>query len=157
MSERLPNSRDCFVCGVGNSRGLKMTFHRDEGRVYAHVTLPTWAVGFSGVAHGGLVATLLDEVMGWCANCALKSPTVTAEMTVRYRQPTPVNEELLLEADVIKSRGALAYVSGRLLRSDGTLCASSTGKHMRTPSADAVDGTRYELVYAPGDARIFED
>ncbi len=157
MSERLPNSRDCFVCGIGNDRGLRLKFHRDSGRVYTRVTLPGWAVGFNSVAHGGLVATLLDEVMGWCANCALKGPTMTAEMTVRYRHPTPVNEELLLEAEVMRARGPLACIEGRLLRSDGTLCASSTGKHMRAPSAKDGDGTRYELVYAPGDARIFED
>lgn len=154
MSEGLPNSRDCYVCGIDNPQGWRLKFRRDRGRVHAKVVLPDWAVGFRGVGHGGLVATLLDEVMSWAATCEAKGPTATGEMTVRFRQPTPVGEELTLEAEVIKSRGPLLYAEGRLLRGDGTVCASSTGKHMRLPSSSK---SGFELVHEPGDARIFED
>jgi acyl-coenzyme A thioesterase PaaI-like protein len=154
VSEPLPNSRDCYVCGIDNPRGWRLKFHRANGRVYTRVTLPDWAVGFRGVGHGGLVATLLDEVMSWAATCEARGPTATGEMTVRFRQPTPVGEELLLEAEVVKARGLLLYVEGRLLRLDGTVCAGSTGKHMRLPESSKSD---FELAYEPGDSRILED
>ena len=129
MTERLPNSQDCFVCGVGNAHGLRLKFLREDGRVFTRVTLPDWAVGFRGVAHGGLVATLLDEVMGWSANCAAKCATMTAEMTVRYRRPTPVGEELLhqriaeLTETVERLQGAVERQNGSTvvnIEDDGT-------------------------------------
>jgi acyl-coenzyme A thioesterase PaaI-like protein len=154
MSEGLPNSHDCFVCGIDNPRGFRLKFRRENGKVFARVTLPPWSVGFKGVAHGGLVATLLDEVMSWAANCEVKGPTATGEMTVRYKQPTPVGEELLLEAEVRKARGPLVLVEGRMLQRDGTVCATSTGKHMKLPKTDR---DAFELSYEAGDAQIFED
>lgn len=154
MSESLPNSRDCFVCGVDNPRGLKLKFHRESGRVFTTVALPSWSAGFRDTAHGGLVATLLDEAMSWAATCHARGPTATAEMTVRFRQPTPLGRDLRLEAEVTKARGPLMYVEGRLRDADGALLATSAGKHMKLP-ASARGG--YELAYEPGDTRIFEE
>jgi uncharacterized protein (TIGR00369 family) len=153
VSESLPNSRDCFVCGIDNSHGFALKFRREDGRVFTYATLPQWTVGFRETAHGGIVATLLDEAMSWAATCHAQGPTATAEMTVRFRRPTPVDQELRLEAEVVKARGALLYVEARLLQADGQLCANSSGKHMKLPkSADE----KFELVYGPEDVRIFK-
>jgi len=154
VSEGLPNSRDCFVCGVDNPRGLRLKFHLDDHRVFTAVSLPEWSAGFRGTAHGGIVATLLDEAMSWAATCHARGPTATAEMTVRYRQPTPTGTELRLEAEVVKARGALMYVEARLLRADGLLLANSAGKHMKLPASAR---KTYSLAYAPGDVRIFDE
>lgn len=154
MSESLPNSRDCFVCGIDNPRGFALKFRRENGHVFTRVTLPEWTVGFRDTAHGGIVATLLDEAMSWAATCHAQAPTATAEMTVRFRQPTPVNRELRLEAEVVKARGALLFVEARLLEPDGRLCANSTGKHMTLPESAK---ETFELAYGPGDVHIFGD
>jgi hypothetical protein len=154
VSESLPNSRDCFVCGIDNPRGLALKFHRDNGRVFTKVALPDWAVGFQDTAHGGLVATLLDEAMSWAATCHARGPTATAEMTVRFRKPTPVGTALRLEAEVTKARGVLLLVEARLVGEGGEVLAQSTGKHMKLPES-ARD--TYELAYGPNDARIFEE
>jgi uncharacterized protein (TIGR00369 family) len=131
-----------------------LKFSRGNGRVFARVTLPAWAMGFKDTAHGGMVATLLDEAMSWAATCHAAGPTATAEMTVRYRRPTPVGVELQVEAEVVKARGPLMLVEGRLLDAEGQLCATSAGKHMRLP---ALAKDAYELTYEPGDARIFDE
>ncbi|MBI4558284.1 MAG: PaaI family thioesterase [Candidatus Hydrogenedentes bacterium] len=156
MTQQLPNSRTCFLCGVDNSAGLKLKFYRDGQRVFTRVTLPDWLAGYQGVAHGGIVVALLDEVMGWAANCYARGATATGEIQVRFRHPTPVGEELLVDADVVKSRGRVVYTQGRLLRDGGMVCATGSAKLMK--QLETSDGARnYDLVYEPGDARIFGD
>jgi len=60
---RQPNSRGCFVCGLGNPIGLKMVFHEDceKAQVRAELTVPDTYRSYPGVVHGGIVATILDE------------------------------------------------------------------------------------------------
>lgn len=154
MSPSLPNSRDCFVCGVDNPRGFALKFRREGTRVFTEVALPEWAVGFRHTAHGGIVATLLDEAMSWAATCHAEAPTATAEMTVRYRRPTPIQCELRLEAEIVKTRGPLLYAEARLIGPDGDPCATSSGKHMKLPESAK---ETYDLAYEPGDLRLFGD
>jgi hypothetical protein len=141
------------VCGIDNPRGLRLKFQRNGARVFTTLSLPEWSAGFKGTAHGGIVATVLDEAMSWAATCHARGATATGEMTVRFRQPTPIGPALSLEAEVVKARGLLMYVEARLFL-DGLLLASSTGKHMKLPAS--AKGS-YRLAYAPGDIRIFDE
>lgn len=154
-SQPLPRSRACFVCGVENAGGIRSKFHLDNGRVWAEVVVPDHMVGYDHMVHGGIVATLLDEVMGWAANCHLLGASTTGELTIRYRDAAPVGRPLRLEGEVVRSRGKLCYTEGRLLTPEGVVAASAKGKFMgrATPEGESVS---YDLVYEPGDARIFE-
>lgn len=154
-NERLPNSRGCFACGAENVSGLGLEFYRDGDLVYADVTIPGAYRGYEGVAHGGMVALLLDEVMGWAANCASRGATATGELNVRYRQPTPVDEPLRIEARVVRARNPLFMVEGALKKLDGTTCATGTAKLLKQRDG-AFGENAYELVYAPGAARLFD-
>jgi uncharacterized protein (TIGR00369 family) len=90
------NSASCFACGLENSSGLHLRFY-DNGidRVFACFTLGPAHVGYPGMAHGGIVAAILDEVGG--RTMMINNPNrffVTAHMDVRYRQPVPVGVPL---------------------------------------------------------------
>lgn len=159
MSEKnkpLPRSKNCFVCGVENGQGFRLKFFLADDRVFTQVTIPENMVGYDGMAHGGVVATLLDEVMGWAANCHLRGATTTGELTIRYRNAAPVGRELSLEGEVVKSRGRLCYTQGRLFGPDGEVIALGKGKFMGRPDLSP-EALSYGLVYERDDARIFEE
>ena len=70
--------------------------------------------GGPGIAHGGLVSALLDEVCGLLATW-YRFPTVTARIFVRYRRPVPINRDLTVRARVEDVRGRRLRVRGELL------------------------------------------
>jgi uncharacterized protein (TIGR00369 family) len=92
------NSATCFACGIENPSGLHLRFY-DNGRdqVSTRFTLETWHAGYPGMAHGGVVAAILDEVGG--RTMMIGAPNqffVTAHMDMRFRRPVPIG--VLLEA-----------------------------------------------------------
>ncbi len=84
----------CFACGKANPIGLKLQIHpHPEGGAVAEFTAAPEYQGYEGVLHGGIVATLVDEVMVW-ASFFQGFPVVTGTLTVKYRKPVPVGEPL---------------------------------------------------------------
>ena len=124
-----PNSLHCFACGVDNDFGLQIHFY-DNGQdeVYAEYTVPEQFQGYPGMVHGGILATILDELLGR-AVMAL-DPTyfmVSAKLTVRYREPVPIRESLQLMGKVLRRRGRISTSKAEIRLSDGTLCAEAEG------------------------------
>ena len=61
MMEKQPNSRMCFVCGIENPIGLKLSFYTDdEGRCITRFQPRPEHQGYPGQLHGGIISTLLD-------------------------------------------------------------------------------------------------
>ena len=119
----------CFACGKDNPIGLHMEF-ADEGEYYVSRWRPRPEhQGWSQILHGGLTATLLDEVMTWrLVSRGLK--VVTAELSLRLHHPTPLDQELLIRARVVSQRRTLYEVEGEILTPDGTITAYATAKFM---------------------------
>jgi len=123
---RQPNSRGCFVCGLANPAGLKMVFHEDRstGQVQATITIPDRFRSYPGVVHGGIVATILDEVSGRAIMLATGDTNaffVTAKIEVRYRRATPVNTPLLAVGWVDRMGQSRVWVKGELRLEDVVL------------------------------------
>ena len=94
-----PNSRHCFGCGVDNAYGLAMTFYEEEpGHVTCDFTVPKHFEGYPGVVHGGVVATMLDEIAGRVVLIDDHARMMmTAKLVTRYRKPVPVGKPLKIE------------------------------------------------------------
>jgi acyl-coenzyme A thioesterase PaaI-like protein len=122
-----PNSRHCFVCGLENPYGLQLTFYgRQPGRVEATYAVPERFQGYPGKAHGGIVAALLDEIVGRAA--MVDDPLhfmVTAKIDIRYRRPIPVEQPLRLVGVLGRQRGRRATARGELYLPDGRLGADA--------------------------------
>lgn len=122
-----PTSRMCFVCGRENPVGLHLRFLEDrvQGRVTACVKIPDAYQGYPGIAHGGIVAAILDEVSGRAIMVdADETPFwVTAKLEIRYREPTPTETPLEAVGWVTERRRRSAQVAGELRREDGTVTA----------------------------------
>jgi uncharacterized protein (TIGR00369 family) len=103
-------------------------------------------VGWSDKVHGGIIATLLDEVMAW-APSSFDSWAVTAEMSIRYRSPAAPGEELSAVGRVVDRRRRIYEVRGEVRASDGRLIAEGTGRYLgATPTQKAELKDRYGVV-----------
>src|SRR6266446_3136638 len=76
----------CFACGELNEHGLQLVLHADETGCWTELTLPDRFQGWESVAHGGIVATLLDEVMAWSV-IGRGTWGVTARLNLAFRKP----------------------------------------------------------------------
>ena len=127
----LPHSKSCFVCGSRNPIGLKLRFQTDGKIVRARFTPEPAHNGFINVIHGGLLATVLDEVMVWGCAVQTKQFSYCAEMTVRYVSPARPGEEIIAEGELVENkRGRILLASGALKREDNSVISTSTGKYV---------------------------
>ena len=140
----------CFACGAANPIGMRLRIEIGEG-----VARTSWVagenyVGWSDKLHGGIIATLLDEVMAW-APSSFDSWAVTAEMTVRYRSPATPGEELRAFGRVIERRRRIYDVAGEVRGADDRLIAEGTGRYLgATPSQKAELKDRYGVAAGVG-------
>ena len=120
----------CFVCGPGNAAGLNIRFRLDGDVCRAEFTPGDSHVGYDGVTHGGILFSLLDDVM---ANVVFLrgERCYTAKADIRYRQPLPTGTAVRLEGKEVRRKGRLALLEGRILRvDDDTVVAEATGSFM---------------------------
>ncbi len=134
----LPHTRSCFVCGESNPLGLKLRFHTDGEQVRAMFTPQTEHIGFRAVTHGGLLSTVLDEVMVWACAVRTKRFAYCAEMTVRFLRHASPGVVLTAVGRLVEDRrGRLFQASGELLDPAGRVIATSTGKYLPIPDEEA--------------------
>lgn len=121
----------CFACGELNVHGLQLRLHADAGVCWAEPTLDQRFMGWEGIAHGGIVCAILDEVMAW----ALVDEDcwgLTARMAVDFRRPVPIGRRLRAEGRVVERRR-------RVIRTSGTLLDPASGEVFATSEATYVD------------------
>lgn len=142
----LPHTHSCFVCGESNAHGLRLRFHADGRVVHTRFTPRAEHIGFKGVTHGGLLATVLDEIMVWAVAVATRRFAYCAEMTVRFQKPARPAEELSASAELVADRrGKLFEARAELRTASGEVIATATGKYLPIPEAETA-GMLTELV-----------
>lgn len=92
-----PEGHGCFACGTANPIGLNLQFYALGDRVCADITLDKCHEGWEGVVHGGIISTLLDEVMSWAIMYSEKVFLVTRQMNIKYVKPVMVGTPLRVE------------------------------------------------------------
>jgi acyl-coenzyme A thioesterase PaaI-like protein len=116
---RLERDNYCFACGKDNPRGLKLDIEVDREGARFSYQVPKELQGWPDVTHGGIISTMLDEVMVWAA-AGREIHTVTAEMTVRFKKPLPTGREIRVEAIVTEQRRRLVLTQARAFDDDIT-------------------------------------
>ncbi len=123
----------CFACGELNVSGLHLQLHADAGVCWAEPTLDERFMGWEGIAHGGIVCAILDEVMAW----ALVDEDcwgVTARLSVDFRRPVPIGRRLHAEGRVLERRRRVIRTEGRLIDPEsGALYATATATYVDAP------------------------
>jgi acyl-coenzyme A thioesterase PaaI-like protein len=122
-----PNSRNCFVCGVYNPAGLKLSIYEVGPEEVEATFMPTPDhEGFPGVLHGGIIAALLDELGGRAAMIGDHARfRMTAKLEIKYRAPTPLDQPLTVRGRLLKDRGRLALTHAEVRLPDGTVTAEA--------------------------------
>ncbi len=134
-------SRMCMVCGVQNVAGFKARFFELEGGELAGVFTPREEhQGYPGRLHGGLASTILDETIGRAINIADSQVWgVTAEITVRFRKPVPLDREVRAVGRITKDGSRMFEGSGEIVLEDGTVAVEARGKYVKMPLEGIVD------------------
>ncbi len=102
---------NCFACGTLNTHGLQLELHAGGDRCWTEITLDRRFEGWDGIAHGGIVCTLLDEVMAW-ALVEHDHWGVTARMSVDFKRPVPIGRPVRAEGHVVAIRRRLVDAAG---------------------------------------------
>jgi uncharacterized protein (TIGR00369 family) len=118
----------CFACGRNNPQGMKLKFTYDEERdcFVCRFRLGKRYTGPPGHAHGGIIATILDEAMGK-VNRLRQVVAVTSQITVDYLKPVPLNKPLRVESREVKVRGRKHVNMGEILNLKGEVLARGQG------------------------------
>ena len=143
----------CFACGELNAHGLQLVLHVDGGMCWTELTLRPEFQGWEGIAHGGIVATILDEVMGW-ALAAADAWGFTAKMSIDYRRPVPVGTRIRGEGRLVERRKRLLTMTARLLDADtGVVLATADALYVAATAAQLAElKERYAFRLVPEDA-----
>lgn len=120
----------CFGCGRHNPIGLHLVFERDGDEVVTAYEPRPEDQGFPGIMHGGLLALLLDEAMGW-AMYADEVFAVTAKMETRYRRPAPLDGALGVRARIVRRRGRRIELVAAVRDSEGQALVEANGLFVR--------------------------
>jgi acyl-coenzyme A thioesterase PaaI-like protein len=130
----------CFGCGRLNACGLRLTFSTLPGArgtgVWAAFTPQEPYEGYTGVVHGGIISTVLDEIMAW-ALYERGIWAVTAQLAVRFRRPIAVGTPTRAIGRLTADRGRLVETSGEIRAMDDALLASASGVFVRVPPEQA--------------------
>jgi uncharacterized protein (TIGR00369 family) len=121
-----------MVCGRNNDFGLKLSLFVEPttGVVSVDFAAEPQHIGFQGIVHGGLIATVIDEAMVWAATWSGKRFCVCGELSVRFRRPAQVGETLYLEARVEFARPKLIQTACTIRTKEGGVVAAGGGKYV---------------------------
>ena len=126
----------CFACGDLNAHGLHLVLHVAGDTCWTELELPADFQGWEGIAHGGIVATILDEVMAW-ALASADAWGYTARMAIEYRRPVPIGRPIRGEGRIVRQRRRLVTTAGRLLDpATGEVLATADGLYLAAPDAE---------------------
>jgi uncharacterized protein (TIGR00369 family) len=123
----------CFACGELNEIGLHLKLHLERGRCWTELEVPRRFEGWEGIIHGGILCTIMDEVMAW-ALVACDSWGVTARMSIDFRRPVTVGQSIRAEGWITESRRRIQTTAGRILDAE-------TGLELATAEATYVSAT----------------
>lgn len=139
--ESMDHFPDCIVSGQANPMGIGIRAYRDGDEAVTRVCFGAAFEGAPGRAHGGIVAAVFDDTMGFVLSM-LQTAAYTGRLTVTYRAPTPVGEELEFRARLRERRGRKIVIEGRALHAGETV-AEAEGLFV------AVDLSRFNVGASP--------
>ncbi len=125
-----PNpTNKCFGCGGDNAGGMKLTFEQDNvaRKIVGRFVLGERYEGGGGMAHGGIIALLLDEAMGKV--CRFREVrAVTAELSIEYLKPVSVDKEIVVEGRETEMKGRNLFIAGEIRNEGGEVLARGKGR-----------------------------
>lgn len=128
MTEFYDNNR-CFVCGIKNPNGLKLSFryNKDQNQLETEVIFPQHLQGWSGIVHGGLISTVLDEIVVKAAEIQ-NIKCVTAEINVKFKKPAYTGKIYFVLGKINETKKRLILAESFIMDSKKDLIATANAK-----------------------------
>lgn len=126
--ENFDRDRGCFACGINNPIGLKMEFYSDGQTVFSWLTVSRNLCGWRNIIHGGIITTIMDEVMSWTAHHLIKKLILTKTIQVQFLHPLYVEKKICVQGCVTMiNREREAELTALIINDSGKKCAQATG------------------------------
>ncbi|HOJ23895.1 MAG TPA: PaaI family thioesterase [Bacteroidales bacterium] len=118
----------CFGCSEKNPVGLQLDFYDYGDYVESEWIANKNYEGWHGVVHGGIVATLLDEVGSWVIISKIGRAGMTVELNVRYHKKISTNEKIYIQGKLIEHKRNIAFIESKIIQ-NGEIKASAISKY----------------------------
>ena len=127
IDKEVPNhwGGKCFGCSKTNAHSLGLRFWLSDQGCYTRWSIPDFYCGIDGLAHGGIIAFLLDEVAQWTLISRLGKMGVTREITVRYLKPVPTDTEIVIKGIIASQKEKNVILKSTICLNDNALLAES--------------------------------
>jgi acyl-CoA thioesterase FadM len=123
---------NCFACGTENPIGLNLSFYKKGEYVCSDLTLGKNFEGWENMAHGGIVSTLLDEIMSWAMIYFKRIFFVTRSMTIKYKNPVPLHRLLTVQGTILEGQRK------RLCKAKGLICDEDNNTLVKAEATFAI-------------------
>ncbi len=130
MKHTLEDDHYCFVCGEENPSGLHLKFTLCDGKVKTEFVPQKIFQGYKDIVHGGIIAAILDEAMVKAARMEGKQ-AVTAEITIRFKNPLMAGEKAVIEAHIVRTNKKIIETAAIIKKPDNTPVAEGHAKLLR--------------------------
>jgi len=130
---------NCFGCAPHNEHGLQMEFFLEGEELISEWQPKGFLQGYFNILHGGIQATLIDEIGNWLVMILLKTGSVTSELHVKYLKPVRIDKKgkITLKAKLVENKNNLAKVYVELFDAEGVKCAEGEPVYFVYPPAIA--------------------
>jgi acyl-coenzyme A thioesterase PaaI-like protein len=145
----------CFACGALNEHGIHLDLHVDGDRCWTELSLPDRFQGWDGIAHGGIICTILDEVMAWSL-AATDNWGLTARMSVEFKRPVRLGVPIHGEGWVTSARRRIVETAARIVDpATGEVLARATATYVAADAARKAElQARYRFRLTPVQAPV---
>ncbi len=117
---------NCFGCSPFNEHGLHLEFWEDGDEVFTKWSPRKSLEGWMGVLHGGVQATLIDELGGWIVLLKMKTAGVTSGMNIKYLKPVYISKgEITIKGKLVSSEERIAKITCSIFDGEGTECVQA--------------------------------
>jgi len=145
-----PQGHYCFACGTDNPIGLNLQFYRLGDTICSEITLEKIHEGWQNVAHGGIVSTVLDEIMSWTIMYFKKVLLVTRKMDVKYVKPVLIGTPLTVKGWLMDdSEPPKVRAKAEIRDDEGGLLVRSSGEFVMIPKekfSSVPEGMKEEIL-----------
>jgi acyl-coenzyme A thioesterase PaaI-like protein len=141
----------CFACGALNEHGIHLDLHVDGDRCWTELVLADRFQGWDGIAHGGIICTILDEVMAWSL-AATDNWGLTARLSVDFKRPVRLRVPIRGEGWITTVRRRLVETAARLVDpATGDVLATAAATYVAADAARKAElQARYRFRLTPG-------
>ena len=131
---RKPAGHHCFACGTANPIGLNLKFYSLGDAVCSEIVLEKYHEGWQDMAHGGIISTLLDEVMSWAIMYSKKTFVVTRKMDIKYVRNVLIGTPLTVTGRFVgEAKPPLVKAKAEIRDNEGRLLVRSNGEFVVLP------------------------